>query len=180
MSVTLILGPMFSSKTLELISIYERYKYTKKKVLVIKHSIDNRYSNDSYLCTHNNIKIPALECTNLYDIETIDRINILDYDVILIDEIQFFKDNFEFCNNMANKGKIVYASGLSSNFKREMFKNMDMMISNADNIIFKQAVCQICYINNASFTIRLSNETREIIIGGDNIYKAVCRKCYTL
>ena len=47
----IILGPMFSGKTTELIRIYNKYKL-KKKVLVINHKSDSRYGENS-VNTHN-------------------------------------------------------------------------------------------------------------------------------
>ena len=48
----LFIGPMFSGKTSKLIELYKQYKFCNIPVLVINHSIDNRYTD---LTNTNNI-----------------------------------------------------------------------------------------------------------------------------
>jgi thymidine kinase len=43
MSITLIIGPMFSGKTSELIRLVERKRIAGKKCLIIKNLRDDRY-----------------------------------------------------------------------------------------------------------------------------------------
>ena len=90
----LIIGCMFSGKTTELLRRYNRYKIGGKKCLLIKHSSDNRYS-DSFISTHDKILKEALSISCL---EKVDNL-INNYDVIFIDEIQFFKDAIKFCKD---------------------------------------------------------------------------------
>ena len=40
----LIIGPMYASKTTELIKITNRYKSINKNILAVNHSINNRYN----------------------------------------------------------------------------------------------------------------------------------------
>jgi thymidine kinase len=49
--IQLILGPMFSGKSTELLRRIRRYTIAKRKCLVIKYKKDTRYSEDS-LATH--------------------------------------------------------------------------------------------------------------------------------
>lgn len=50
--IELIIGPMFSGKSTELLRRLNRYEIAGKKCLKIKHSSDTRYSFDS-ITTHN-------------------------------------------------------------------------------------------------------------------------------
>lgn len=43
----LVIGPMYSGKTSELIRLAERYRIAGKRVLVVKYGEDNRYTGDS-------------------------------------------------------------------------------------------------------------------------------------
>ena len=36
----------------------------------------------------------------------------------------------------------------------------------------------ICRGENAVFNLRLTESTEKIVVGGEDIYKSVCRKCY--
>ena len=46
-SLHLHIGPMFSGKTSKLIELYKQYKFCNISVLVINHSIDNRYTDST-------------------------------------------------------------------------------------------------------------------------------------
>lgn len=163
-----------SSKTSELIRLYSRAMKAKKKCIVIKYSEDTRYSNE-HLATHDGRKIDAVSTALLFELEN----QCTDKDVIFIDEIQFYNDNLEFCEKMANQGKQVIASGLNSDFQRLPFnENMSKLMACADNITHFTAVCIKCGSENASFTKRIIAGDQKKIIGGDEAYIAVCRKCY--
>jgi len=81
----LIIGPMFSGKSSELIRKIRLAKTINKKVLVIKPLIDNRYDNTK-IVSH------SLEAENCETVEKLEMLNdkIIDYDLIIIDEGQFF------------------------------------------------------------------------------------------
>ncbi len=49
--IQLILGPMFSGKSTELLRRIRRYTVAKRKCLVVKYKQDTRYSQES-LATH--------------------------------------------------------------------------------------------------------------------------------
>lgn len=57
--LTLIVGPMYSGKTSELLSLVEIYSLGKKKYLVFKPEIDTRYSVD-HVVSHTGQKVPAI------------------------------------------------------------------------------------------------------------------------
>lgn len=82
--ITLILGPMFSGKTSELIRLIRRYTCAKRRCVVIKYSKDNRYSDDC-AASHNQDMIPAIATEHLTSVEAA----VESYDVIGVDEGQF-------------------------------------------------------------------------------------------
>ena len=99
--IKLITGPMFSGKTSELIRRYKRYQLNKKnKCLLVKYKGDTRYSENE-IVTHDHIKIKSIKAELLSELNNI----INNYNIICIDEIQFFKDAYEFCEKWANLGK---------------------------------------------------------------------------
>lgn len=51
-----------------------------------------------------------------------------DFDVIGIDEGQFFPDVVEFCEEAANQGKIVVIAALDGTFERKAFGNIINLI----------------------------------------------------
>ena len=172
MSLNLIIGPMYSGKTSELLSRYFRYKVAGKKCLLIKFNNDKRYDQNK-IVTHNLFKQDALNCSKLEDFDK----QISDFDVVLIDEIQFYPDANIYCDKWANEGKIVEASGLNGDFKRRPFKQISLLIPLADKINHLVAVDKNSG-DNAPFTFRLSDDSQQTLIGGEDIYQAMNRVNY--
>ena len=50
--IEIIIGPMFSGKSSELMRKVKRYTIAQKKCLVVNYSKDNRYSTESVIATH--------------------------------------------------------------------------------------------------------------------------------
>ena len=175
----LIIGPMFSGKTSHLISLYKLYKVANKNVCVINFCDDKRYSGNG-MSTHDNTSI---NCIFTKTLESLDIKNIGEtYDVILINEGQFFDDLYDVTLKLVELyQKIVYICGLDGNYQREPFQNYSLMrlIPICDNVIKKHAICKNC--NNgtsAIFSHRITDNTNEISIGGSEQYIPVCRSCY--
>jgi thymidine kinase len=170
--MTLIIGPMFSGKTSTLISKYDRYKIAGKKCIMVKYIDDNRYDQNNVV-THNGIKVEAVTCRYLFDIEDY----VKKYNVICIDEVQFYKDAPAFCEKLANEGHIVIASGLNGNYKRKPFEVISNLIPIVEDIIYLKAIC-IENGKDAYYSKINTVETDEIVIGGSEKYSAVDRETY--
>lgn len=166
----LIIGPMFSGKSTLLLTRYRRYKIAGKRCLLVKYAGDNRYEEDS-IVTHDRLSYKAVSCHTLAEIEP----ELADYDVICIDEIQFYPDAAEYCDRWANQGKIVEACGLSGDFRRKPFEQISLLISLADDIQHVKAVCRDTGLD-APFSKRVSTETEQEVIGGTDKYLAVSRQ----
>jgi len=171
-SIQLIYGPMFSGKSSELLRRIRRNTVAKRRCLVIKYSKDNRYSTDN-LATHDRVQWTAMPCEKLVEAQEYAE----DYDVIGIDEGQFFPDVVEFSENMANKGKLVIIAALDGTFQRKPFGAVLELVPLAEHITKLTAVCMMCQ-SDASFSMRLSHETAVEVIGGADKYIAVCRSCF--
>ena len=172
MSITLIIGCMSSSKTTTLLGYCKRFEIAHRKVIYVKPCIDTR---SKYISTHDNIEKECIIVDKLGDIkkELIDNC-----DVIGIDELQFFSDSVEFCDNMANIGKKVIACGLDSDYMRNPFTNVTNLIAKAETVIKLTAVCDYCG-SDAIYSKRKDIDNKDqILIGGKNLYIACCRKCF--
>jgi thymidine kinase len=102
----MIMGPMFSGKTTELIRRLKRYKIARYECLIVKYARDTRYASEG-LATHDRQSINAVSVTDLMSLAE----KAADYDVIGIDEGQFFPDVVNFCEDLANAGKTVIVAG---------------------------------------------------------------------
>ena len=174
MSLTLLLGCMFSGKSTELIRRVKCLKSIGHDVLVINHSSDNRYSTVEEVVTHSGHAMKSIKA------ETLSTIDITGFEVVAIDEAQFFPDLFEMVLNYLNLNKKVIVAGLIGDYKREPIGQVLDLISKADEIVHLRAYCSMCKNGKlASFTKRLTNETDQVVVGDNDKYMAVCRGCYT-
>jgi len=196
MSLNLILGPMFAGKSTYLIDTIqtllnnsisdEDKKNTLETILIINHSSDKRYSNESEISSHDKKKMPCVSLNNLEElfnntnainnIDNIDNIDITKKKYIFIDEGQFFNDLYDSVKTLLIKyKKIIYIGGLDGNYKQEPFFKSRILelIPYAKTVIKLNAKCVDCN-NDAPFTKRIVISEEEILVGGTDSYKPVC------
>lgn len=173
----LIIGPMYAGKSTELIRIINRFNCLNKKIIVINHSLNNRYGSNQ-LMTHNKEKID--KCIILSELKHLDNNILNNTDVIIIEELQFFEDAFDnIINWVDNLKKIVYAAGLDGDFMRKPFGDVLKLIPYTDKITKMNALCKKCGDGTlANFTKRICSNMDKTLIGSDDLYEAVCRKHY--
>lgn len=100
-----------------------------------------------------------------------------EYDVIAVDEGQFFPDIVSWSDQAANEGKLVIISALDGTFLRTGFENIMQLIPRAEKVKKLQAICRNCN-QSASFTFRTSSSTELKAIGGEDMYRPLCRECF--
>uniref|UniRef100_F1KVS7 Thymidine kinase, cytosolic n=1 Tax=Ascaris suum TaxID=6253 RepID=F1KVS7_ASCSU len=170
--IQLIFGPMFSGKTTEMLRRLNRYKLANRTCRIVKYRNDTRYALD-HVATHDLQMQEAISAVKVADV--MDELS--EAHVVAIDEGQFFDDIAECSENLANQGKIVIVSALDGDFNRKRFKNVLDMCPFSEDIIKLNAVCTGCG-EDASFTKRLTSNTALELIGGRDVYTAMCRQCY--
>ena len=172
----IIMGPMFSGKSTELIRLIREFKFIEKNILVIKHCSDDCRYAKSKICTHDQQKE---DCLSLDDLEKIENSNNYQQaEIIFIEEAQFFNGLSEFIKRgMEDKKKSFVIAGLDGDFKREKFGCWLDLIPLCDNIEKLHSYCSDCKRTFAIFSYRISDEKEQTIIGSSN-YIPLCRKCY--
>ena len=171
--IELIIGPMFSGKSTRLIGLIRKYTYKAKKTIMIKFFADKRYTDKSEVVTHDLLKYDSIECKNLRD--HFDKIK--SYDVIGIDEGQFFPDLVEVCEELALMKKTVIVAALNGDFRMEPFPVVAKLISKADKIKLLKAYCFNCH-RDAKYTLRTIQSNETVLIGAGEAYKPACRECH--
>ncbi|MEM3062029.1 MAG: thymidine kinase [Nitrososphaerota archaeon] len=171
----IITGSMFSGKTTELLRRLINYSISDYKVICLNHELDNR---DDLLSIHN----PLYNINNKLKIDfikskTIDLEKLEKYDVIGIDEAQFFSELVEKVLYLLEKEKIIIVSGLITDFSKKKFGNIIDLIHHCDTITKLDAICEYCK-KPAIFSKRLSENKEQIETGGKDKYIPVCRKHY--
>ena len=171
--IELILGPMFSGKSTRLIGLIRKYTYKAKKTIMIKFFADKRYTEKSEVVTHDLLKYDSIDCKNLGDHFE----KIKNYDVIGIDEGQFFPDLVEICEKLALMKKTVIIAALNGDFRMEPFPVVAKIISKADKIKLLKAYCFNCH-KDAHYTLRIVQSNETVLIGAGEAYKPACRECH--
>lgn len=170
--------------TTELCRRGRRYSVSGKSCVYVKHSKDVRYAGNACLVTHDQSTAAAAGALRTSDGRTLVVEKLMDhfgalmtYDVILIDEGQFFDDLDEFAEQAANLGKIVVVAALDGDFNRRPFGRIPWMLSLAEDVTKLSAVCVVCH-ENAAFSLRTVASQELVLVGGKESYVAVCRKCH--
>lgn len=177
----IITGPMFSGKTTELIRIAKQYQSINKKIIAINYSLDKRYDSEANIFSHDKQKFEAnLALENLANL--IDNPLIENSDVILIDEIQFFKNSFPVIQLLVEKmNKTVIVSGLDGDYLQNPFGDICRLIAFADKLTRLNAICKLSPdYPDASFSRRIAKSEDTQLIGADDAYIAVSRTIYNL
>tara|TARA_E500000178_G_scaffold129113_1_gene128900 strand:- start:1517 stop:2047 length:531 start_codon:yes stop_codon:yes gene_type:complete len=171
-TLNLIIGPMFSGKTSELLRIAKRLQSIDLSVLLLNYSEDIRYST-THMTTHDKDSLPCNYISHF------DNLNYDDYDIICINEAQFFTKLVPFCKKALSEHKTLYVCGLDGDYKQEKFGEILDLIPLADSITKLHAYCKICKDGTpAHFTKRLVSNKFQKLIGTDQ-YIPVCRKHLT-
>jgi thymidine kinase len=199
---------MFAQKSTELLRRIRRSASIGQSVLVINHSSDTRYLTEvtgkgaegesrkdaegaegesiivSSIITHDkdtvvssgNITTTSSAC--LFDIAS--RYNIESYNLIVIDEGQFFSDLFDQATKWAEGANThVIVAGLSGDSERKPFGDILRLIPHAEEIEYLSALCSVCKDGTpAYFSKAISCKTSQVDIGGADKYIPVCRKHY--
>jgi len=176
-----ITGPMFSGKTTELIRCAKQYQSIKKKILAINYSKDTRYDTIANIFSHDKQKFESnLALEELEDL--IDNPLVAESDVIVIDEIQFFKNSFQIIQHLVeNLNKTVIVSGLDGDYLQKPFGDICKLAAFADKFTRLNAICSYSPdYPDASFTRRIANSDKIEFIGSDDSYIAVSRHMYNL
>jgi len=171
--IEIIVGCMFSGKSSELIRRVKRHQAIKESVLVINSSKDTR-SPQEVIRTHNS---DTLSCVKVSDLSSLGIENM--YDVVAIDEAQFFTGLKCFVETIMGSTKTIIIAGLDGDFRQRPFGEILELVPMADEVLKLHALCMVCKDGTlAPFTRRFceDHETQELV-GDHDIYKAVCRKC---
>ena len=178
-----ICGSMFSGKSEELLRRIKRGVIAKQKVLLFKPSIDNRY-DENRVSTHNGNSYDSISIEKSSDI--LNFVKDTKYDIIGIDEIQFFdNDIVKIINKLADDGIRVIVAGLDMDFKAEPFHPMPEIMAISEMVTKLHAVCNKCG-KEASRSQRLINGKPAkyydpvVVIGASESYEARCRHCHEI
>ncbi len=175
-NLEIIIGPMFSGKSTEIIRRIRLLQKIDKKIIVVKPIIDNRYTSDK-ITSHNYESVDCVVINNLADI---DQSIIKTHDTIVIDEGQFFEDlvdTVEFWLKSFNINIIV--AGLDGDFQQKPIGKILNLIPLSNKCIKLNSLCNMCKDGTeAPFSFRLVQSKEAVLVGGSDKYMPLCRTHY--
>ncbi len=180
--IEVIVGPMFSGKSEELIRRVKRLEYAKKSVLIFKPQLDNRYADDQVVshakrATKSKNIFTAIEILNYIDAQT---------SAVAVDEVQFLDEGIiDVAQSLASRGIRVILAGLDTDFRGEPFHVTARLLAIGEYIQKLTAICVICGAP-ATRTQRIigghpaSYDDPIIKVGAAEAYEARCRHCHAV
>ena len=182
----LICGPMFAGKSTFLIhnaKILIDNGVKQDEIMMVNHSFDKRYTDESNICTHDGLKMKSESFINLCELTSIINSNIeaqvdkIKY--IFIDEGQFFNDLYDEVKKLLCKyKKTIYIGGLDGDFERKKFGQILDLIPLCDKVTKMTSLCSLCKNGTAGiFSKRITKEREQTVVGSSN-YIPVCRSCF--
>lgn len=182
-SIELILGPMFSEKTSEMVSRVRRAAFAEQPGVIIKYIRDVRYERDEVVATHAEVRQASTPGTDscaairVVAAETLGEVEVAE-PVVGVDEGQFYPDLLEKCEQWAGEGRRVIVAALDGDFLRRPFGRVCELVPRCESVEKRRGVCMCCRRRESAFTQRLGSGTAVIEIGARESYRAVCRDCY--
>lgn len=166
---------MFAEKSTALQRHGKRYMLAGKKVVFLKPSIDNRYSED-FIVTHDGKKVEAINIQITNENKVGIPLDLFEADVVCIDEVQFFPNQMiTHIEKLIEQGKKVFVAGLDMDRYGKPFGIVPYLMAKADHVTKHHAVCVFCG-ENAWVSLEVSKDSdTQVKVGND--YKPACRQC---
>lgn len=178
-------GVMGSSKTAQALMCKFNYEQVGFEVMLIKPVIDTRDISNNKIVVRSRI---GLECECL----TFDREEnlykfIFNYNqfrsktVVIVDEAHFCtKKQIDELKEVSRHIPVL-CYGLLTNFKTELFEGSKRLVEIAESLMEIKAVCECgkkATVNARFLNGKLALDGDEVLIGGDESYRAMCYNCY--
>ncbi|RNF19909.1 putative thymidine kinase [Trypanosoma conorhini] len=100
-----------------------------------------------------------------------------EYDVIAVDEGQFFPDLYDFCTAAVAQGKWVFVASLDGDCRQQLFGEAYRLLPQCEAVEKLAAICARCRTRDAFFTRRRVEAEEVVMVGGADLYEPTCRRC---
>ncbi len=178
MDLTVIMGPMKSGKSYDLISFFAPLKYTALPYALYQSA---RHVREANVTSRNGSLLPAKR------IHTLTEILGNGCKIVGIEEMHMFPPHEVLViEQLLRMGVRVVASGLDLDYQGRMFESMRSLLElGPKEVRYKRAVCESCKNPDAMYTQVLKDnipllEGMPSVIPDDGTYtyRAVCRYCF--
>jgi thymidine kinase len=179
--VEIIVGPMFSGKSDELIRRVTRCLIARQSVQVFKPSLDDRYAATA-IASHDGRTLEAAAVADVADL----RSRVLQgIRVVAIDEAQFFDDGIvELVRDLADGGTRVILAALDTDFRARPFGPVPALLAEAERVEKLTAICRCGRAATRTQRLIAGRPAHEddpvILVGAAEAYEPRCRACHTV
>ena len=174
---------MNAGKSTSLLQSNHNYEENNLKTLLFIPKEDKDFNNGK-IVSRIGLEANAIIVNQEYDFfSEIKKLASSTIHCILIDEAQFLKaKQIKQLSRVADSLNIpVMCYGIRTDFRGELFEGSASLLALADNLIELKTVCSECP-RKATMVVRLNEDGKVVIegsqvqLGGNDIYKVVCRK----
>ena len=153
-----------------------------KTILFLPKEISDKA--DSNIVSRIGLKAKAISIDNEFKFyEYVKKIEYKNINCVFVDEAQFLtKEQVRSLSKISDKLDIpVMCYGIRTDFQGELFNGSSELLAIADNLNELKTICSECD-KKATMVVRLDEngdvilEGEKILVGGNEIYKTVCRK----
>lgn len=192
-----IVGPMFSGKTERLIARLHRAQYARKRIRILKPAHDTR--TQGYIASRavgadgasdRTGQLPAMMVGHARDFAMATGDG--DYDVLAVDEAQFFPLDTPLQDALGWFGRAVrdllrararsdlriIVAGLDMDFAEAPFGPMPGLMAMADTVEKLTGVCMVCGSDGGYISHRIVPGDAQLVVGDTGEYQVRCRACY--
>lgn len=177
-------GAMGSSKTAQALITKFNYEERGMKVWLIKPATDTRDGCDM-LTSRIGLSSKCDPINKNDSIKELFKVKLLDTDVIISDESQFFteKQIDELRSIVDEDGVPVICFGLRTDFLTRLFPGSKRLLELADSISEIKTICECG--SKATVSARIDDagnvitSGEQVFLGGNDTYIAMCHKCWT-
>ena len=174
-------GTMGSSKTAQALITKFNYEERGMKTVLIKPSVDTR---DGKNICKSRIGLSAEALTVNKSVNLFKLIRDMKVDVVIGDECQFLTEDQvdQLADVVMEMDVPVLCFGLRADFQTHLFPGSKRLFEIADSITEIKYICECG--NKAVVNARLDENGRvviegsQVLIGGNDRYVAMCRKCW--
>lgn len=175
-------GAMSSSKTANLLMVAHNYEQQNKKVLIIKPKIDDRFGFN-LIKSRTGLQRVADLIIDTNDSLLNKNINFTQYNVVLVDEVQFLSEiNINELRTITIACPVI-CYGLRTDYKTKLFPASKRLMEIADSIEEVKTTCQFC---TKKAIINLKHNNGKIIkdgsdkidLGAEDKYLSSCWHCW--
>lgn len=182
-------GPMFAGKTGHLNAELTRWAdSTHYTVLRINYSKDIRdttsIDHKSGITSHSSSFRGISDKIAIQTVSDLEEAHVDDYDVIGMDEAQFYTGIKKYVLRWLRDGKIIYVTGLDGFSNGELFGEITQLLPYATTFSKLTATCKFCMESSilrcAIMSASIKKRDGSVCVAGQNQYSAACFECHEL